>query len=294
MNTPEKIINEAISDHDPSHIILAVSGGYDSLCMAHYIHKNMKFDRPLLVYAIDTLLCADGWLSWIDSIAHGYGWCFDIYRNRKGWEQYVEFIRHHGHPFSRQGHTYAYWRLKDRAFADMLRDHKREWRGRKKRNDRIMFVTGIRRDESPERKDAAYIQKRKSDVWVNAIADWSADDILAYRIENEIPENPFYETVGGSGDCQCNWGNFITFRKLEKYSPELAAGNVKLIDKIGREFHGYGWDGRLEGQEEMFADFEDVGEMCSPFLCEGCSRSKSPKPGYEKAARDTYEQMVLW
>jgi hypothetical protein len=87
---------------------------------------------------------------------------------------------------------------------------------------------------------------------------------------------------------------FITKRKLEKYSPKLAAGNVALIDRISREYHGYGWDGRLEGQMEAFENFEDDGEMCSPFLCEGCSRSKAPRPGQERAAQAAYEQVALF
>ena len=111
---------------------------------------------------------------------------------------------------------------------------------------------------------------------------------------NDLPINPFYETVGGSGDCQCNWGKFITLDKLRKYSPKLACGNVALIDKLSKENHGYGWDGSAAGQMELLEDFEDEGEMCSPFLCEGCSRSKSPKPGFQKASEAAYEQLEIW
>jgi 3'-phosphoadenosine 5'-phosphosulfate sulfotransferase (PAPS reductase)/FAD synthetase len=290
--TPEQIVNQAIEEHDPSHVILAISGGYDSLCMAHYIHTHMTLDRPLLTYAIDTLISADGWREWICDVADSYGWRFDIYTNRHGWNQCRQWVSDWGNPYSVSGHKRAYNRLKGRAFDAMLRDHKTH------RHDRILFLTGIRQMERGGRSERANLQSPYSPrtgaaVWANPLFYWSDDDILRYRIENELPVNPFYETVGGSGDCQCNWGRFITLRKLQKFSPQLAAGRVAEIDRLSKEGHGYGWDGTPANQQELFADFEDGGEACSPFLCAGCSRSKTPTPGKEQAAQDAYIQAAF-
>ncbi|NIS53106.1 MAG: phosphoadenosine phosphosulfate reductase family protein [Phycisphaerae bacterium] len=288
--TSEDLISEAIDRFDPSHVILAISGGYDSLCMAHYVHENIKFDKPLLTYAIDTQMAADGWREWIDSVAHGFGWKFDIYHNTHGWKQYQKWVKRFGQPTTKTGHKRAYARLKDRAFDAMTKHHKTI------RTDRILYLTGIRAEESSARSKLQPINGgiNKSTSYCNPVFYWTNKQILAYRIEHDIPINPFYETVGGSGDCQCNWGKFITLRKLQKYSPKLAAGNVAIIDRISKEYHGYGWDGDIVGQGKIFEDFEDDGEMCSPFLCEGCSRSKTPKPGLHKAEEQIYEQMEMF
>jgi len=116
---------------------------------------------------------------------------------------------------------------------------------------------------------------------------------MIYRVEHSLPDNPFYNTVKGSGDCQCNWGNFIDLPTLKYYSPILASGNVEMIDNISRVEHGYGWYGKPpkpvnENQMTMFdVDLDNLairreGELTSPFLCQGCSRGAKPKPTSEQ------------
>src|SRR5690606_33710059 len=121
-----------------------------------------------------------------------------------GFNEYVAWVEQNGQPYSRMGHTRAYARLKDRAIDAMKRDHKTH------RYDRILFVSGIRKYESAERGTfESPFSRRGSGVFVNPLFYWRDEDLLAYRLEHDLPTNPFYETVGGSGDCQCNWGNFI-------------------------------------------------------------------------------------
>lgn len=293
--TPEEIINKALADWKPSHIVILCSFGDDSMTLSHYVHTKMTFDVPLLTYAIDTKLSADGYLDWIKSVDAHYGWGLQIYDNQSGFEEYVDWVRRNGQPYSRKGHTYAYARLKDRAIEAMLRNLKQNY------YDKILFLSGVRKYESAEREKLEDPIQRKGSkekpmnaIFANPLFYWRDEDVVRYRIEHELPANPFYETVGGSGDCQCNWGYFITLRKLQKESPELAAGNVAIVDEASMEHHGYGWDGRRRGQTELFEDYEDDGEMTSPFLCAGCSRAKSPRPGKEAAEDATYLQSSLW
>lgn len=293
--TPEDIIGKALEDWKPSHVVVLCSFGDDSMALSHYVHTKMAFDVPLLTYAIDTKLGADGWLDWIRTVDSQYGWGLQIYDNQSGFEDYVEWVRQYGQPFSPPGHKIAYRYLKDRAIDAILRDYKTN------RFDKILFLSGVRKYESREREKIEDPIHRKGSktspmnaIFASPLFYWQDEDVLRYRIENELPTNPFYETVGGSGDCQCNWGYFINLRKLQKESPCLAGGNVATLDKVSMDNHGYGWDGRYRDQPELFDDYEDDGEMTSPFLCAGCSRAKSPRPGKKTAEEEAYIQSALW
>lgn len=282
------IIQAALDEHDPSHIICLFSGGYDSMVLAHVAHLR-EWGRPLLTYSIDTLLSADGWTEYVAAVGKRYGWCHRIERNERGFQQYLASIAQHGQPYSRQGHTIAYRYLKDRAIDAIKRRHKLDT------FDRVVFLSGLRRHESAERMAKATVMHRRgSGVWVNPLIDWTNEQVLRYRLEHNLPENPFYETVGGSGDCQCNWGQFIDLDTLRQYSPCLAARHVAEIDTLSREHHGWGWGEKPDdykiaikrGQQPLF-DEEPEGGTISPFLCEGCSRSKARKPG-RTAAEEAY------
>lgn len=111
-------------------------------------------------------------------------------------------------------------------------------------------------------------------IFASPIVHWSQEDCDLYRIENGLPDNPFYSIVKGSGDCQCNWADFISLEILQKYSPALAKGNVALIDKLSRVLHGFGWDSRdVEAQLRLVENVEPA-HLTEPFLCQGCSRAK--------------------
>jgi hypothetical protein len=148
------------------------------------------------------------------------------------------------------------------------------------RHDKTLFATGRRRAESRERADIPEMESfpNNNKLFCSPILYWSNEECDWYRIEHGLPDNPFYDTVRGSGDCQCNWGRFITYRMLQKHSPQLAAGNVAEVDRISRKNHGYGWDGTPDGQMEMFEDETGEAELTTPFLCQNCSRSKVRAP----------------
>lgn len=280
-----QIINDAIAKWKPAAIISLYSGGYDSLCATHLLHR-MDLELPLFVYSIDTRLSADGWRDYVCDTAASFGWRHDIYDNLSGFNEFVKWVELNGSPYSQEGHKRAYNRLKGRAIDAMLRDHKPTY------HDRVLFVSGIRQAESSARRKLINPVQRMGDsnaIFANPLFYWTDMDVLNYRIDNELPDNPFYNTVKGSGDCQCNWGRFISMEKLRKHSPNLAAGNVAIIDKISRECHGYGWDGRPEGQTEMALDLENNGQLI-PFLCQSCSRAK---PRAQAIAEEVYLQRGL-
>lgn len=283
---PLQIINDAIAQWQPSSIIIAYSGGYDSMVLAHAatrLKSDGKISLPISTWAIDTKLSADGWVDWIKSTSPQLGQAVNVYDNQAGFDEYFEWVSEYGNPYTNEMHKRAYRRLKDTAFSALLKMYKKSW------TDKILFLSGIRAAESTKRASYDPINRRgKSNaIFANPLFDWSDEEMLTYRIEFELPENPFYETVGGSGDCQCNWGRFITLARLKMHSPDLAGGNVNRLDKVGLP-HGYHWDGQPANQMQLLPDEE----MCSPFLCDGCSRSKSPQPGLHKAQDYYYENQM--
>ena len=284
------LVHQAIDKWNPSSIVCAFSGGYDSMVTTHIINNHREaFNIPVRTMSIDTGLTADGWREYIDKTANRFGW--GLFFEYGDIESYKNWVKVNGQPYSRKGHHYAYNRLKDRAFDATLKRLKNNWR------DKVLFVSGLYRAESTERQKLTEPIQRKREsnaIFVNPCFYWQKGDFLQYRLDHDLPTNPFYDTVGGSGDCQCNWGRFITLRKLQKYSPQLAAGNVGEIDSLSKEFHGYGWDGTPAGQTEMFATFEDNSKGVSPFLCANCSRDSYRQHGKNEAERLAQMRIEGW
>ena len=284
-----EIIKAAIDQYKPSAIIATFSGGHDSMVSTHLVN-NYDFDLPVYTCSVDTGLAVDGWREWVADVSKAQEWTQIFYKGR--FDQFRRWVENNGCPRGPVGHNRSYARLKDRAFSQMLQDYKRSY------IDKVLFISGIFQAESKARQKLENPINRPGNksngIWVNPCFYWQKADFITYRAIHNLPANPFYETVGGSGDCQCNWGNFITLRKLQKYSPMLAAGNVAEIDRLSRELHGYGWDGKPAGQTEMFVEFEDDGELSSPFLCKNCSRSKVPKPAQSEAEQLALLRATTW
>ena len=273
--TPQRILTEAIKQWQPVALIALFSGGYDSMVMTHILHRLDTHNLPIQVWSIDTQLAADGWHEYVYSVANKFSWDFQIYDNKKGYHQFVELVRYNGCPKSRNMHTFVFQKLKERGFDAIHMMNK------KQRSDKTLFVSGMRRAESKYRENAAEIQRigKSNKIFAAPIIHWTNKQCDYYRVEYSLPDNPFYDTVKGSGDCQCNWGDFITLGTLKKYSPNLAAGNVKLIDDLSKQLHGFGWHSQDNpNQLPLFENDDNEAELTTPFLCQNCSRAKVRGP----------------
>jgi phosphoadenosine phosphosulfate reductase len=65
------------------------------------------------------------------------------------------------------------------------------------------WITGIRREQSPTRADAAKVEwMERRGVWkFNPLADWSDEDVWAYVREHELPYNPLHDRGFSSIGC---------------------------------------------------------------------------------------------
>ncbi len=289
MNSPQQILTNAIEIWQPKSLVSLYSGGYDSAVTTHLLHRLDTHGLPVRVAAIDTQLAADGWREYVTDVADKQGWDFQIYESQKAWQQFLTLAVHQGCPRTRKMHTYVFQKLKGRiieaihmAMKEQLAQERHLTKG-EIRSAKTLFVSGMRRAESVFRKEAAEVQRigHSNRIFAAPIVHWSQEECDIYRIENGLPDNPFYDTVKGSGDCQCNWGDFISLETLREYSPKLAAGNVALIDNLSRDLHGFGWDSReidIVKQVHTLARAHGIADdeepMSTPFLCQGCSRAK--------------------
>lgn len=283
MDESQRILDEAIETWEPRAIVSLYSGGYDSLVATHLLHTLNTHGLDINVWSIDTNLAADGWVEYVKKVAFDLGWQHQIYNNAKGFNQFVTSVIHQGCPKSRKMHTFVYQKLKERAIDAIHMYYKVN------RSNKTLFISGMRRAESEYRANSdEYFRVGSSNkIFCAPIVYWGNKDCDLYRIENDLPDNPFYDTVKGSGDCQCNWGDFITLEILKRYSPELAAGNVAMLDRLSKDLHGFGWHSKdVVGQDMLieYDDIEDEVSLTTPFLCQDCSRSKIriPKKNIEK------------
>jgi 3'-phosphoadenosine 5'-phosphosulfate sulfotransferase (PAPS reductase)/FAD synthetase len=117
------------------------------------------------------------------------------------------------------GHSLVYGRLKERCLRQLVREHKAA------RGDRVLLVSGIRRQES--RRRMGYVEPVQADgarVWAAPLLNWSHDDKYAYLDAHALDRNPVVERLCMSGECLC--GAFARKGELDEIAfwyPDVAA-----------------------------------------------------------------------
>ena len=120
--------------------------------------------------------------------------------------------------------------------------------------------------------DAPDIQKVGSAIWVNAIIDFTEDIRNAYQEEHNLPTNPFNQHGLGSGDCQCNWGKFVSLAQLKEHSPQLYERVIKPLDDEAFERHGWHYGEAPSKALKEAMRGQNIMPGFGPFLCAGCER----------------------
>lgn len=141
-------------------------------------------------------------------------------------------------------HGLFYNRLKERAIRIAVRQAKELEVGdpRKRKFSNVMFVSGIRHDESKIR--AGYqrcISKVGSQVWVNPLYWATVDDFREIRKLLNLPANPVKDKLGMSGECTC--GAYAERGELERihYVCPDTANYIRGLEKKVRAA-GFDWD----------------------------------------------------
>ncbi len=206
------ILARAVESFRPVKVFALFSGGHDSLCSTHLASRSPRFDGCV---HIDTGTGIEETRAFVRATCAKHGWPLREYRPPMSYE---DIVLRWGFP-GPAGHSLVYGRLKERCLRQLVREHKSA------RGDRVLLVSGIRRQES--RRRMGYVEPVQPDrarVWAAPLLNWSHDDKYAYLAANALDRNPVVERLCMSGECLC--GAFARKGELDEIAfwyPEAAA-----------------------------------------------------------------------
>ena len=260
----KSIINAAFNEHDPVKVITLFSGGNDSLGLLDLTHRYCGVN--------DAGHCNTG-IGIEETRIHVRKSCADMgvkldERHPKPENSYEALIRNYGFP-GPSFHRVAYARLKERS----LRALKNRYitNGRK---ERIMFLTGIRGDESAIRARYAktepdHYRREGSMVWVNPIYNWTKDDLCEYREHYKLPENPVTPKIHTSGECLCGAFAHPGEREEIKFWFPSTHSHISGLETLAREL---GKESCTWGPSQFAKKKKEVSGYIGP-MCHNCAPS---------------------
>lgn len=181
----------AVDDHKPSKTFLLFSGGNDSLVLLDVCHQFVD-----AIVHINTGIGIPEAHQFAREAAARYPIEFIEKEPPKSYEELV-FNNWGGMPGPGL-HNIVYQRLKERCIEAVRREH-RTYNG-----ERFMFLSGIRRAESPRRKQRKEaVERTGGRVMVKPLFHWSNAEMREYRETHDLPVNPVAANLHMSGECLC-------------------------------------------------------------------------------------------
>ena len=257
------VIEQAVSEYRPSHIFALFSGGHDSLCSTHLastflhpafsgvIHCNTGIGIPETTEFVRETCAANGWP------------LYEYHaRIRNGMPIYDDMCLRLGMPGGEQAHRGQYHTLKAESLYNAFRQHRQG-------NASMLFVTGIRKQESgrrmrnpiavPTRRDRKY----PAIVWVCPILEWSALDCTEYIAAQGLKRNPVVDKLHRSGECLCGaLARPDEIKEIAVWYPEVAARIHALEEECFKRGLPSEWGSR---KQEM-----PPAEQLGMELCQSC------------------------
>lgn len=220
------VIDEAVAEHEPTHLFALFSGGHDSLTSVHVATRHSAFTA---VVHINTGIGVEETRQFVRDTCAREDWPLLEYHPPV---PYREIVLENGFP-GPASHVHMYRRLKERCIRQLIKDHK------VKRFDRILLVTGVRSQESVRRmRHVERIQRDGAQVWVAPIYDWSKADCNGYIDAHGLKRNEVVDLIHMSGECGC--GSFARpdeIKELEQFFPKLAAEIHALEAEVAARGH---------------------------------------------------------
>ena len=236
LESSAKILRDAISEFNPTHIVSMVSGGKDSAA-SDQVARELGAKIDLVMHG--NTRC--GIPETTDFVRETYG-ALGEYVEADAKTAYEDYLFRKG--FFGKGlssHAVAYHLLKADPFRAAMSKHLRKG----KRGVRIMLITGARKYESENRKKnlkrLMIEPSRPNNAWVPITFDWSQDDRDAYLESRGTQINPVAKALCRSGECMCGTMQSkaeraeaaVLYPHWGKWLSELEA-EVKRL-------HGFGW-----------------------------------------------------
>ncbi len=263
IESPQEIIDRAIGEHDPVAIYAMFSGGYDSLVNTHLCASYLG-PRLTGVAHINTGIGIEETRKFVRRTCTDYGWPLIEKRAVDEGKMYADIVVKHGFP-GPYAHRMMYTSLKERALRSLIRESKR------KSHDRVMLLSGARREESERRMSTTVeIMRSGAQVWVNPCFYWTKRDTNAYRIKNRLPRNEVADLLHMSGECLC--GAFARpgeLAEISRWYPETGERIRSIERRVRAAGHAWGWEEQPPDRSKVP---ETQHDLITPPMCVGCAK----------------------
>lgn len=266
----QEIAQEAISAYNPYAVVLAMSGGDDSMA-TYYVAKTLGIKIDFILH-VNTRTGIQQTTEFVRQFAQSEG---IPYIEGDAGTAYRDYVLRKGF-FGRgkKAHEFSYHVLKKDPLRRAISANIRQ----KTRGRNVLLLNGVRIEESDNRAKS-FTNKvirpdnPKSNIWVNLIHYWSKvqrDDFLA---ECKAVRNPVTKELCRSGECMC--GTMQSQQAREEaafFFPEWGKELDELEKEVSKKFPWkWGeeipkdWQLEKQGQLRLFdRDFQPV--------CTGCNR----------------------
>lgn len=240
-DTPEQWVTEAKKRWSPIRTFCLFSGGNDSGVLAH----RCRDDYDVLLF-IDTGLAVPGveghvidFAKWLDkplmTVRSGHAYREMVLGGRPMSNGEPEPA--HGFP-GKGHHGKAYSRLKERRIEEVVRCTKIGH----PRSASVLFLSGVRRDESQRRSKRMPLTEHHSAKYCNPLIEWTNAEMRDYRERHELPESDVASLLHRSGECNC--GAFADAEAeramLKSLWPEWWADTIESLEREAEE-RGIRW-----------------------------------------------------
>lgn len=260
----KEIYERAISEFNPAATVLMLSGGDDSLTVYH-VAKELGIKIDFVIHG-NTRTGIQETTDFARKIAEK-----DNYLEADAGDSYINYVLRKGFfGIGLGAHAFSYHILKQEHFEKTVSKHIRK----RQRSFPIIFINGGRRSESENRKvrfadPLKVTPRKKNDMWVNLINNWSKKDCLDYLYGNGIKRNQVSINLCRSGECMCGTMQSKGDRQEAAFFYPGWANQLNDLEKSAKAIHGFGWG-------ESMPKPVDINQLnlFQP-MCVGCTRTGS-------------------
>lgn len=266
------ILDRARATYKPIAVVGMYSSGDDSGATMIALEAWARARNvPFQVAHINTGIGIEASRVHARAVAAARGWTFSEWRTDPA--HYIRMVtgreRHRSIPGGFPGgalHSLYYRELKDRRVADLMRHIKRG----AARRDRVMLISGIRKQESRRRMGYANeINKQRAQVWTNPLLHASRDDCLDLMELGNLPRNPASRTIHMSGECLCGSMNSPgELAEIRFWFPETAAYIDEITVQVIAAGYPWAWDAPNALRDAVRAGQAPLFDFMP--LCVGC------------------------
>lgn len=275
------LLDAAVKEFKPKMVVGLMSGGDDSIPACYVASLHPAFSGILHVNTGIGIEATREHVRWVCANRKWRLWEYKALENvnAKGDPDpmsYDNLVIGYGFPGA-FGHQLMYSRLKERQ----LRRFERDMGALPQNGERILYVSGIRREESARRKNRDVMRGYGRHAFVCPLIHWGREDCGYARLYAKIPRNPVSEKIGKSGECLC--GAFAhpgELAEIAYWFPEDAQRIRDLEKRVRDAGFPWGWEDKgppewwkqmRVGQCDFLADGDAI-PVEMQHLCHSCNK----------------------